>query len=127
MGDRRTQPLRDWSTAGAIAMRRLLVRLMLLAPLALLQPTPPQVAYLPAPDGRGLVIAVESQAPEVSVLQRRGDREWRCEDGFVEYWYPDDQFFVLEVWRDSIGVAEQRRTAISDPHFEAVLPIAATP
>lgn len=90
------------------------------------QPSPPPtVRYLPAPDGRGLVIAVESQAPEVSVLQRRGDREWRCEDGFVEYWYPGDRFFVLEVWRDSTGVEQQRRTEISAPHFELWMPIMA--
>lgn len=85
----------------------------------------PTAHYLPAPGGHGVVIAVTSAAPEVVILQRRGDQEWVCEGGFVDYWYEGDQFFVLEIERDAIGVTASRRTEIPPPHFSIVFPLVA--
>lgn len=97
--------------------------------LLLLQPAAelPAVRYLPAPGGAGLVIAVESVAPEVSVLQKRSGNEWTCEGGHIDYWYEGDSFAILEVWRGPAGVERERRTEIPDPHFEQALSIIARP
>lgn len=86
-------------------------------------PAPPSVRYEPAPDGWGIRVEVESQAPEAHLIQRRGTNEWTLEDRIIQNWQAGDQLIVLEVERDAVGVVWQRRTGVDPPVFVVALPV----